>query len=356
MVAISLENISHSYDGKTLAVQDINIIFEDKKAHALLGPSGCGKTTILKIIAGLLKPTKGRICFDGKDVTELPPEQRNVAMVFQFPVVYSMTSLENIMFPLLNVKIPRSEKRDMAVKVAETVGLREMLNVRASSMGPADKQRVALARALIRKPNLFLFDEPMSSIEPDRRTALKSEIKRIQEQLSQTTIFVTHDQSEALTMAEKVAVMDMGRIIQYDSLNGIYNTPATDFVGFFIGSPGMNLLEGNLKASTVDLEDFQLPLPRNVKPPYSEGKIKIGIRPEHLKINQRSVENSIEFNIQESEDMGTGLKILYLASAHHKMKARVSADMVTGPSAYVSFPPEYTHFFDEKGARISATS
>jgi glycerol transport system ATP-binding protein len=352
MVAISLENISHSYDGKTFAVEDVNITFDDKKAHALLGPSGCGKTTVLKIIAGLLKPTKGRICFDGKDVTELSPEERNVAMVFQFPVVYSMTTLENIMFPLLNMKIPKAEKRDMASKVAETVGLSEMLKVRASSLGPADKQRVALARALIRKPNLFLFDEPMSSIEPDKRTALKSEIKRIQEQLSQTTIFVTHDQSEALTMAEKVAVMNMGRIIQYDSLSGIYNEPSTEFVGFFIGSPGMNILEGNLKGSVVDLDDFQLPLPRNIKPSYSEGKIKIGIRPEHLKINQRSVDNSVEFQIEQSEDMGTGLKILYLASAHHKMKARVSTDMVTGPSAYVSFPTEYTHFFDDKGARI----
>jgi glycerol transport system ATP-binding protein len=352
LAKVTLEDITHSYNGKTNAVEDINLTFEDRTANAILGPSGCGKTTILKIIAGLLKPTKGRVYFDDQDVTELPPEQRDVAIVFQFPVVYSMSVYDNLMFPLLNLKIPKEEKRRRVLEVAESIGLKALLNHHAPSLGPADKQRVAIGRVLIRKPKVFLFDEPLSSIEPDRRVYLKTEIKRIQETLQQTTIYVTHDQTEALTFAEKIAVMEMGRVAQFDTVDNIYAKPNTAFVGFFIGSPGMNILEGENLGDRVNLRDFSISLPSGMRLPENVRKVKVGIRPEHVEVSAKERKDWACFKVETFEDLGKGFGILHIITDSHRIRARSTTWIPEGSKVWVNFPLEHVSFFDEEGKRI----
>jgi len=352
LAKITLENITHSYDGKTNAVEDIDMTFEHRSRNAMLGPSGCGKTTLLKIITGLLKPTRGKIYFDDQDVTESPTEKRNVAIVFQFPVVYSMSVYDNIMFPLLNLKMSKEEKRRKVLEGAKPLGLTHLLKEHTSKLGPADRQRVSIARVLVREPSVFLFDEPLSSIEPERRVALKTEIKRIQEKMEQTSIYVTHDQTEALTFAEKVAVMDMGRIAQFDTVEKIYAKPNTTFVGFFIGSPGMNILKGYGKGDTIDLEDFTIKLPENIKLPQNIKNVNVGIRPEHVEISEREKAGWARFKVEAFEDLGKGFGILHVVTNHHKIRVRTSTFIKEGSEAWVDFPPDYLHLFDQEGKRI----
>ncbi|MEM2122958.1 MAG: ABC transporter ATP-binding protein [Candidatus Bathyarchaeia archaeon] len=353
MARVTLEDITHSYNGKSNAVEDVNLTFEDRTASAILGPSGCGKTTILKIIAGLLQPTKGRIYFDDQDVTELPPEQRDVAIVFQFPVVYSMSVYDNLMFPLLNLNISKEEKRRKVLEVAESIGLKDLLDRHAPSLGPADKQRVAIGRVLIRKPKVFLFDEPLSSIEPDRRVYLKTEIKRIQETLQQTTIYVTHDQTEALTFAEKVAVMEMGKVAQFDTVDNIYAKPNTAFVGFFIGSPGMNILDGENLGDSVNLRDFSIILPPNIKLPENVKKVKVGIRPEHVEVSAKERKDWACFKVETFEDLGKGFGILHIITDSHRIRARSTIFIPEGSNVWINFPLRHVSFFDEEGKRIN---
>jgi len=354
MAKIVLENVTHVYNkGAPPAVEDVNIVFEDKSTNALLGPSGCGKTTLLKIICGLLKPTKGRVYFDDEDVTDLPPEKRNVAIVFQFPVVYSMSVYDNLMFPLLNLKIPKEEKRKKVLEAAKAVGVSHLLNVYAPRLGPADRQRVALGRVLVRNPNVFLFDEPLSSIEPEKKVLLKSEIKRIQETLKQTTIYVTHDQTEALTFAKKVAIMNKGKILQYDTIENIYSKPRNVFVGYFIGSPGINILIGRIKGNIIDFKDFQFKLPNKIKLPENIVDVQFGIRPENVQISLEEKKGWYSFKVEACEPSGKGYNILHLSTRHQIIKARSNLSPSEGSKVWVNFPIKYIHLFDKDGNRIN---
>ncbi|MEM3713455.1 MAG: ABC transporter ATP-binding protein [Nitrososphaeria archaeon] len=352
MVKITLENVTHIYNKGPPALEDVTLTFQDKSTNALLGPSGCGKTTLLKIICGLLKPTKGRIYFDNRDVTDLPPEERDIAIVFQFPVVYNMSVYENLMFPLLNIKMSKEEKIKKVQRVAESLGLSNLLNVHAPSLGPADRQRVALGRALVRSPKAFLFDEPLSSIEPEKKVILKSEIKKIIDKIEQTTIYVTHDQTEALTFAEKIAVMDRGRVVQYDTKENIYLRPANTFVGFFIGSPGMNFLLGQLEGNVIDFKDFQIRLPDKFKLSKRITTIKFGIRPEHVQVSAEKVDGWHCFTVMACEPTGKGYNIIYLKTDNQTIKARTILSPSEGSKVWVEFPFEYINLFDENGDRI----
>ncbi|MEM3713403.1 MAG: ABC transporter ATP-binding protein [Nitrososphaeria archaeon] len=354
MAKIILENITHIYaKGQPPALEDVNMVIEDKSRNALLGPSGCGKTTLLKIICGLLKPTKGRIYFDDEDVTDLPPEKRNIAIIFQFPVVYNMSVYDNLMFPLRNLKIPVEEKKKKVLEVAESLGLSNLLRAQANRLGPADRQRVALGRVLVRSPKAFLFDEPLSSIEPEKKVILKTEIKRIQEKLNQTTIYVTHDQTEALTFADKIAVMDKGRVLQYDTVENIYARPKNVFVGFFIGFPGMNTLDGQIKDDMIDLQDFSIKLPKNWVPPKDMTNVKVGIRPEHIQVSIEPKQDWYCFRVFACSQTVKGFNILHLTTDHQTIKVRSNLFVEEGSKVWVNFPPEYIHLFDEKGERIS---
>ena len=260
MATIELKNISHNYymqrcdtlpagsdtDTDTdFVIRDMNLVWEEGSANALLGPSGCGKTTILNIISGLLQPTVGQILYDGRDVTEQTPEKRHIAQVFQFPVVYDTISVyRNLAFPLKNAGIPRNEIKRKVEEVAEILDLTEVLNISAGKISQANKQKVSLGRGIIREDTVaILFDEPLTVIDPKEKYILRRKIREVQKRLNITTIYVTHDQHEALTFANQVTVIKDGRIIQTGSPQDLHAEPASPFIGYFIGSPGMNLLD-----------------------------------------------------------------------------------------------------------------
>ncbi len=355
MTKVTLDNISHSYDGgKTWAVTDINLTFESGKRYALLGPSGCGKTTILKIICGALFPTRGRVYFNDVDVTEYPPEKRNVAIVFQFPVVYRMSVLENLLFPLMNVPLSKEEKLRRAREVAEMLGITHILDQPAHRLGPADKQRVSIGRALVRDVDIILLDEPMSSIEPDRRYELKRLLMEISRTTKRTMIFVTHDQTEALTFGEKVAIMSPnGRLLQFGSFEEIYHSPAHEFVGFFVGFPGMNIVSGKVVEGGIDLGPFKITLRKKELPLNIGEEVKVGVRPEHIRVRLDRVEGYIPFEVVYTEDLGRRLTILHLRHGNVLLKARAPEELAGASRVWVSIPEEHIVLFDKSGKRLA---
>jgi len=354
-VRIDLVDISHSYDGgKTWAISNINLSFESGKRYSILGPSGCGKTTILKIIVGAITPTRGKVLIDGHDVTYDPPEKRKVAIVFQFPVVFKMTVLENLMFPLLNIKISKSEKIKKAKHVAELLGIEDLLKLPAQKLGPADRQKVSIGMALMKDTPVILLDEPMSSIEPDKRYELKQILLEISNNLRKTIIFVTHDQSEALTFGDMIAVMsDKGTLLQFGSFEEIYYSPSHEFVGFFIGFPGMNILEGILREKEIDLGPYKMKLTDKKIPLEIGEKLKVGIRPEHVKVELSPRDGFVPFDVVYLEELGTGSTILHLRNQNLFLKARVSFDVSNLTKVYVNIPEKYAVFFDLSGNKIS---
>ncbi len=294
MVEIRLENVSKQF-GKVVAVDNLNLEIKDGEFIALLGPSGCGKTTTLLMIAGIYKPTTGKIYFDDQVVNDIPPKDRNIGMVFQSYALYPhMSVFDNIAFPLKLQRRPKNEIRERVVEVAKILGIEELLDRKPSQLSGGQQQRVALARALVKEPQVFLMDEPLSNLDAKLRIQMRAELKRIQRELGVTTIYVTHDQLEAMTMADRIAVMNRGVLQQYASPEELYNKPANIFVASFIGSVPINFLEGELIKSngTLKVETEYLPLDIMRKfqdgvdsLPYGE-KVVIGIRPEHVLIGE----------------------------------------------------------------------
>ncbi|MEM4054892.1 MAG: ABC transporter ATP-binding protein [Desulfurococcaceae archaeon] len=246
MVEVRLEHITKIF-GKTIAVNDLNVVIRDKEFFVLLGPSGCGKTTTLNIVAGLEKPTSGRVYFDDEDVTFLPPEERNIAMVFQSYALYpTMTAYDNIAFPLKIRRLPRDEIHKRVREVAEMLRIEHLLDKKPHQMSGGERQRVALARAIVRQPRLFLMDEPLSNIDAKLRITARTELIRLQRELGVTTIYVTHDQTEAFTMGHRIGVMFSGRLLQVGSPLEIFECPVNTTVAGFIGIPPMNFIEGHI--------------------------------------------------------------------------------------------------------------
>jgi len=355
MARIELKNVTYSYNGKINAVENINLTFSKEGRYSLLGPSGCGKTTLLKIIVGLLHP-QGKVFFDGQDVTDTPVEDRDIAMLFQFPVVYSMSVFENLMFPLQRKKISRKEKEKRVLQIAELLAIKPMLNEQANKLSLADAQTVALGRALIKGAGVLLLDEPLSSVEPEKRLALRIKIRRIQEEERKLFIYVTHDQSEALTLSDDVAVMKDGRVVQFDPKEKIYDEPDDLFVGYFIGSPGMNIFEGKFKDDRLDFGDFALPtFPHLQKSLERHKKFKVGIRPEYLGISKKEKEGWIPFTCDEIEEKGGGVRVLYLRSKNNQNEIKASGsyfDISAKDRLWVKFPDEKVKIYDEEGKRI----
>ncbi len=355
MAKIELKNITYSYNGKINAVENINLTFYKEGRYSLLGPSGCGKTTLLKIIVGLLHP-QGKVFFDGQDVTDTPVEGRDIAMLFQFPVVYPMSVFENLMFPLQRKKVSRKEKEKRIFQIAESLEIKPMLNEQANKLGLADAQTVALGRALIKGAGVILLDEPLSSVEPEKRLALRIKIRRIQEKERKLFIYVTHDQSEALTLSDKVAVMKDGNVVQFDFKEKIYEEPADLFVGYFIGSPGMNIFEGKFNDDRMDFGDFTLPIfPHLQKFLERHKKFKLGIRPEYLGISEKEKEGWIPFTCDEIEEKGGGVRVLYLRSKNNQNEIKASGsyfDISTKDRLWVKFPDEKVKIYDEEGKLI----
>lgn len=283
MAELRLENVSKIYDKNIVAVQDINFTVRDREFVVLLGPSGCGKTTILRLIAGLEQITSGKIFIDNLCVNELSPDKRDVAMVFQNYALYPhMNVFDNMAFGLKVRHLPKSEIEKRVLNAAEILGLKDFLHRKPRQLSGGQRQRVALGRAIVREPKLFLFDEPLSNLDAKLRVQMRGELSRLHKRLNATIIYVTHDQVEAMTLGEKVIVINNGRIQQCSDPISLYKKPANKFVAGFIGSPPMNFITGNIKKEKDTVifynQDLAIQLNKNFEKFLNQNVI-IGIRP-----------------------------------------------------------------------------
>jgi glycerol transport system ATP-binding protein len=307
MARITLDNLAHSYlpNPKTeadYALKPMNHVWQDGGAYALLGPSGCGKTTLLNIMSGLITPTRGRVLFGEDDVTHLPTEARNIAQVFQFPVIYdTMTVYENLSFPLRNRRVPAADIKRRVDELIAMLGLQAKAHRKARALTADEKQKISLGRGLVRSDvNAILLDEPLTVIDPHLKWELRTQLKHLHKRLGFTMVYVTHDQTEALTIADRVVVMYEGDVVQIGTPKELFETPRHTFVGYFIGSPGMNVLPCRIEgASAVLAPGLTVPLAR----PYAAtgGETELGIRPEFVGLSETG---DIPFEIRAVEDTG----------------------------------------------------
>jgi len=294
MAEIRLEQLAHSYHSAPsqpgdYALRPIDHVWEQGGAYALLGPSGCGKSTLLNIISGLLVPSEGRVLYDGKSVNDLSPQQRNIAQVFQFPVVYdTMTVFENLAFPLRNQGHDRGRIDHRVREVAEALEIEPLLSRKAQNLTADEKQKVSMGRGLVRDDvAAILFDEPLTVIDPQLKWRLRRKLKEIHQRFNVTMVYVTHDQLEASTFADKIAVMYEGQIVQFGTPRELFENPQHTFVGYFIGSPGMNLLDVTLGSSGVEFEGRALAVADTISAQLRqvEGeRLQLGIRPEFVQL------------------------------------------------------------------------
>ena len=289
MARISLQNIRHSYTAnpqreEDWALKPLSLDWSDGGAYALLGPSGCGKTTLLNLISGLLRPTEGRILFDNRDVTDATPESRNIAQVFQFPVIYdTMTVYDNLAFPLRNRRVPAEVVDARVREIAAMLDLTHRLNSRASGLTADGKQKISLGRGLVRSDvNVIMFDEPLTVIDPHLKWELRSKLKELHRRIKRTMIYVTHDQTEALTFADQVVVMNEGQIVQIGTPVDLFERPKHTFVGHFIGSPGMNVLPCEVSAGRASFVGLDVETANAADYKGGGKKLQIGVRPEFV--------------------------------------------------------------------------
>ena len=324
MAQIRLEKIRHSYQpapkgDADYALKRIDLDWADGGAYALLGPSGCGKTTLLNIISGLVTPTEGRILFNGKDVTHLTPEQRNIAQVFQFPVIYdTMTVYDNLAFPLRNRGVAEKDVDARVREIAHMLELDDMLPKRASGLTADGKQKISLGRGLVRSDvNVIMFDEPLTVIDPHLKWVLRSKLKEMHQRVRATMIYVTHDQTEALTFADQVIVMHDGTVVQIGTPIDLFERPQHTFVGHFIGSPGMNLLPCSIVNGVPHFDGEAIETSGRPNIPSGAKKIEIGVRPEFIRFADAGIPVRIvkvsdagRFHIVETRHGDTSINLL----------------------------------------------
>ena len=293
MANIHLKDLRHSYMAEPKgdadwALKRVDLQWRDGGAYALLGPSGCGKSTLLNIISGLIRPSEGQILFDGEDVTDVAPDQREIAQVFQFPVVYdTMTVYDNLAFPLRNRGVANATVDARVREIAEMLELSDMLQARAAGLSADGKQKISMGRGLVREDvNVIMFDEPLTVIDPHLKWKLRSKLKELHQKVKVTMIYVTHDQTEALTFADEVVVMQEGEVVQIGTPVELFERPAHTFVGHFIGSPGMNVLPCELRDGGAFFAGSQVTLADGTGRPNGAGRLEIGVRPEFVRFSQ----------------------------------------------------------------------
>ncbi len=306
MARITLDRLAHSYfpyprGEEDYALKEMTHEWEDGEAYALLGSSGCGKTTLLNIISGLRRPSQGRVLFDGVDVTDAPTAERNIAQVFQFPVVYdTMTVRQNLAFPLRNRGADAAYVAERVQTIARVIGMEAELDRKARGLTADAKQKISLGRGMVREDvNALLFDEPLTVIDPHMKWELRTQLKSLHREFGHTMIYVTHDQTEALTFADKVVVMYDGRVVQIGTPQELFETPQHTFVGYFIGSPGMNILPATVEGDRAVINGASVPLSHHYAP--LKGKVEIGVRPEFARL---SATNGLPVRIRRVEDVG----------------------------------------------------
>ena len=358
MARVSVKNLTKRFEG-VIAVNDISLEIDDGAFLVLLGPSGCGKTTTLRCIAGLETPDEGEICIGDKKVTELHPKDRNVAMVFQSYALYPhMTVFGNIAFPLKMHKHPKDEIEGKVRKTADLLKILHLLDRKPKQLSGGEAQRTALGRAIVRDPKVFLMDEPLSNVDAKLRIYMRAELKRLQKELGVTTVYVTHYQVEAMTMADKIAIMDRGVLQQLGDADEIFNHPSNLFVAGFIGSPPMNFVDCTITEKDglyfLDAGIFTIPISDDVskiiKEKATSSELILGVRPEDAYIEKkRTPSNLIEAEVYVTEPLGSEV-IIDLKVGNNLIKARTTPDFVIsmGEKVWIGFNEEKIHLFDKK--------
>ena len=359
-MSIEFKNVTKTF-GQHPVVDDLSLTINDGEFVVLLGPSGCGKSTTLRMLAGLEEVTSGDIFVNDERVNNVPPQRRDLAMVFQNYALYPhMTVAENIAYPLRVRKTPREEITSQVKRVATLLEIEELLIRKPRELSGGERQRVALARAIVRSPRAYLMDEPLSNLDSRLRVQMRGELKRLQHQLGTTTMYVTHDQAEAMTLAHRVAVMRNGQLQQFDVPLTIYDRPANLFVAEFVGSPSMNFVEGRVYPGERKFksEGVSLSLGENQLGPMAKhglDRVTMGIRPEHVHISIAQRDGWLQATVYVTELMGSE-SFVFLTLGKQKVIARAPADFRADEEAvvWVQFEPAKAHFFDPgSGARLA---
>ena len=339
MASITLNNLTKRW-GDFVAVDKFDLEIQDEEFLVLLGPSGCGKTTTMRMIAGLEEITEGNISIDGKVVNHLEPKDRDIAMVFQSYGLYPhMNVYENIRFPLHVRKVDRADHDERVMRAAQMVELTDFLHRKPSELSGGQRQRVALARAIVREPNVFLMDEPLSNLDAKLRVSTRAQIKHLHHQLKVTTVYVTHDQIEAMTLADRVVVMNQGVVQQIGTPTDIYDNPANDFVASFIGNPAMNLLNGVLKGEIFSGENITV---KGLKGP--DGPVRLGFRAEDASLGKTG---AIKAPVYSAELLGDATMLTVKAGgAMVSVKAHKDVRSEIGEPVAISVPASICHLFD----------
>jgi len=365
MAGVKLEGVSKVYDGKVTAVKDVNVEIRDKEFVVLVGPSGCGKSTVLRMIAGLEEITEGTISIDGRVVNDVAPKDRDIAMVFQNYALYPhMTVYDNLAFGLKLRKYEKQEIDNRVQHAAEILGIASYLDRKPKALSGGQRQRVALGRAIVRKPKVFLFDEPLSNLDANLRVQMRTEISRLHHQLKTTMIYVTHDQIEAMSMGDRIVVMKDGVVHQVETPLNIYNHPANRFVAGFIGSPTMNFLTGPIRHGarlTFQQEgtDFSLKVPRTHAAklkPFAGKQVTLGVRPEHIHLKKAgSTEIFSPFNAQVEvvEPVGNEIFVYYSTGPNTHYVARFATDKApdVGKTCQMFIDTTKIRFFDAESEK-----
>ena len=364
MPEIRLEHLTKRF-GNVVAVDDLTLEIYDGEFFVLLGPSGCGKTTTLRVIAGLDRPEEGAVLIDRKRVNHLQPAERDIAFVFQFYALYPhLTAYGNIAFPLKAVKVPKPEIQNRVREVAAILQIEHLLNRKPGYLSGGEMQRVALGRAMVRRPRAFLMDEPMANLDAKLRVDTRSELRHLQREIGTTTVFVTHDQIEAMSMADRIAVMHQGMLQQLGTPQEVYNQPKSLFVAEFMGSPSMNLIDGEIQSQAgedvlhlthtdigVALSNKQM---EQVQREATNNKLVFGVRPEHIAISKEPVNLKFQASVHLVESLGsvniidillgenseTGNLIILRARTHPAFQ------VAAGQSVWLDFDEKHTHLFD----------
>ena len=358
MAEVELASVSKSF-GSFQAVKNVSLHFREHTTTCLLGPSGCGKTTLLRMIAGLEKPTSGSIRIGGEEVTDWPARRRDIAMVFQYPVIYrGLSVFENIALPLREMKLSKSELTARVEDAIVLLGLERRLDVDPERFDNGTRQRVAFARAVARQSSVLLFDEPITNVDPESKFRLKQDLKKITERVHQTIVYVTHDQNEAMTLADQIVLLNDGEVLQQAAPRQVYNHPKQRFGGWFLGSPGMSFLEHTFDpAEGGRLQSDLFPFP--VKIPnagLTKTNLRLGIRPEHLRVSASPEPDTVEGTVLRKFRGVAGQYLVAIQLSKHLVWAKVRSELgrKLGDIVWLRCRPEAITIFDERDQALSS--
>ena len=354
MAEVNLDHVTKRFGSGAAAVDDLTLDIRDRELMVLLGPSGCGKTTGLRMVAGLERPDDGEIRIDGRRVNEVEPKDRDVALVFQSYALYPHMSVrDNMLYPLKVRRMSRAERDRRVRQAAELLRITHLLERKPRQLSGGEQQRVALGRAIVREPRVFLMDEPLSNLDAKLRVHTRAELKALQQQLGTTTVFVTHDQAEAMTLADRIAVMNEGALQQVGTPDDVYDRPANLFVAQFMGSPPMNTLSvTHVDSALVAEGGWRFPLPAALTPP--DRALTLGVRPEDVSLSMTPFDGAFAATVFVSEPLGNEVIVnVTIGETVVKVRAESSVRPQRGDSVYLKANPNRLHVFGSDGQRLS---